>query len=53
MINEASADALVFQVLKSKTLRGCNDFTANLKPINEKTLEGESDNGRKLTLIKK
>ncbi len=53
VIKEASADVLVFQVLKSTALKGCNDFTINLKPINESHLEGESDNGRKITLTKK
>jgi hypothetical protein len=53
VIKEASADVLVFQVLKSKALKGCNDFTVNLKPVNESILEGESDNGRKITLTKK
>lgn len=52
VIKEASADVLVFQVLKSKALKGCNDFTINLKPINESTLEGESDDGRKITLTR-
>jgi len=53
VINEATADKLVFKVLKSKALRGCSDFTANLKLINERTLIGKSDDGRKLTLIRK
>lgn len=51
-IKEASADVLVFHVRKSKALRGCDDFTINLKPINESTLEGKSDNGRKITLTR-
>ena len=52
-IEEASTEVLIFQVLKSRALRGCNDFTVNLKPINESTLEGESDNSRKITLTRK
>ena len=53
VINEASTEILVFVVQKSKALMGCNDFTVTLKPISETTLEGESNDGRKVTLIKK
>ena len=52
-IIEATSDALVFEVRKSESLRGCNDFTATLKPVSENTLEGESDDGRKIKLMKK
>ncbi|MGB5259134.1 MAG: hypothetical protein WBO34_01265 [Gammaproteobacteria bacterium] len=53
VIKEASADVLVFEIFKSKSLLGCGDYTATLKPVNDTTLKGELDNGRQLTLIRK
>ena len=52
VIKDASADGLVFEILKSRALRGCGDYVATLKRVNEMTLQGELDDGRKLTLVR-
>ena len=52
IIKEASSERLVFEIAKSKALRGCEDSTATLKRVNETTLQGELDDGRKLTLVR-
>ena len=51
-IESASAGELVFKIMRSKSLRGCKDQIATLKRVNETTLQGELDDGRKLTLVK-
>jgi hypothetical protein len=52
VVQRATADELVFQINRSKALRGCEDNIANVKPVNETTLQGEVDDGRKITLTK-
>ena len=52
VVQRATADELVFQINRSKALRGCEDNIATLKPMNETTLQGEVDDGRKITLTK-
>lgn len=52
VIRSATADALVFDVLRSKSLKGCKDNVATLKRISDTTLQGELDDGRKLTLTR-
>jgi hypothetical protein len=49
-VQRATAEELVFDINRSKTLMGCKDGTAKLKRVDDKTLEGEFDGGRKLTL---
>lgn len=52
-IQHASPDELVFEVNRSKVLKGCKDNIVTLKRVNETTLQGELDDGRKLTLVGK
>lgn len=52
-VKSTSTDELVFEILKSKALRGCKDDVATLKRVDDTTLQGELSDGRKLTLIKK
>ena len=53
VIKKASEDKLVFKILRSRVLSGCTDHTAVLKPINDKTLQGETKSGQKITLVRK
>jgi len=52
VIRSVSADELVFEIVRSRSLRGCTDNIATLKRVNETTLQGELDDGRKLTLTR-
>ena len=52
VIRRASEEELVFEIVRSKALRGCKDNVASLKRINESTVQGELDDGRKLTLTR-
>jgi hypothetical protein len=51
-IQRATVDELVFEVNNSKVLMGCKDVLATLKRVDEKTLQGEFAEGRKITLIR-
>jgi hypothetical protein len=53
VVQRTSADELVFEIRRSEALRGCKDSIVTLKRVNETTLKGELDDGRKLTLIRK
>jgi hypothetical protein len=52
-VQRTSAEELVFEVQRSKALKGCKDSIVTLKRVNETTLKGELDDGRKLTLMRK
>ena len=52
LIKSVSADELVFEIVRSRSLKGCKDNIATLKRINDTTLQGELDDGRKLTLTR-
>jgi hypothetical protein len=52
VIRSVTADELVFEVLRSKSLKGCKDNVATLKRIDGRTLKGELDDGRRLTLTR-
>ena len=52
VIERASTDELVFKIMRSKSLKGCKDQIATLERVNETTLQGELDDGRKLTLVR-
>jgi len=52
VIKSVSADGLVFEIVRSRSLRGCTDNIATLRRVNETTLQGELDDGRKLTLTR-
>lgn len=52
VIKRTSMDELVFKIFRSKALRGCDDDIATLKRVNEATLQGELNDGRKLTLVR-
>ena len=47
----ANASELRFEISRAKALTGCKDGLAVLKPVNDKTLEGEFDNF-KLRLVR-
>ena len=51
-IQRATADELVFEISRSKALTGCKDGVATLKRTDEKTLQGEFDEGRKIKLVR-
>jgi hypothetical protein len=53
VVQRTSTDELVFEINRSKALKGCKDNIATLKRVNETTLQGELDDGRKLTLVRK
>jgi len=52
VIKKASAHKLVFKIYRSRVLSGCTDHVAVLKPVNDKTLQGETKNGLKITLVR-
>lgn len=52
VIRRATADELVFEVLRSKALKGCKDNVVTLKRTDDHTLKGELDDGRQLTLTR-
>lgn len=52
VVQRASADELVFEINRSKALKGCKDNIVTLKRVDETTLKGELDDGRKLTLVR-
>ena len=47
----ANASELRFEISRAKTLAGCKDGIATLKPVDDRTLEGEFDNF-KLRLVR-
>lgn len=51
-VQKASADELVFEIQRSKTLAGCKDGVATLKRAADGGLEGVFDEGRKITLTR-
>jgi hypothetical protein len=51
-VRSATADDLVFEINRSTALAGCKDGIAKLKRVDDKTLQGEFDGGRKLKLIR-
>lgn len=53
LIQRTSPDELVFEIRRSEALRGCKDQIATLKRVSDTTLQGELDDGRKLTLLRK
>lgn len=52
MIKRASANKLVFKILRSESLKGCKNHVAKLKPVDETTLHGKLNDGRELTLVR-
>ncbi|MEZ5542749.1 MAG: hypothetical protein R3F42_11985 [Pseudomonadota bacterium] len=52
VIRSATADALVFEIDRSRVLKGCKNNVATLQRIDDNTLQGGLDDGRKLTLIR-
>ena len=52
VIQRTSTDELVFKIYRSKALGGCDDDIATLKRVNKTTLQGELNDGRKLTLVR-
>ena len=51
-VQRASDDELVFEVVRSKVLSGCEDSTLSLKRVDEKTLQGEFSDGRKVMMFR-
>jgi len=52
VVQRASADELVFEINRSKALKGCGDNIVTLRRVDETTLKGELDDGRRLTLVR-
>lgn len=51
-VQKATADELVFEVSRAKVLTGCATSIMSFKRVDDKTLEGAFEDGRKLTLTK-
>lgn len=51
-VARATASEFEFSINGSKMLTGCSDVTVTLKRIDDKTLEGQNSNGRKITLVR-
>lgn len=51
-VEQATAEELSFQVIRSKVMAGCRDSTVRMKPLDAKTLEGTYDD-RKFKMTKK
>lgn len=52
-VRKASADELMFVVMRSKVLAGCRDFRVMLKRVDEQTLEGKFGDGRRIAMKRK
>ena len=53
VITNQSDTELTFEVYGSKTLVGCTDATVSLKAVDEKTLDGALNDGRRVRLMRK
>lgn len=51
-IQRTSADELVFEINRSKALKGCKDSIVIMKRVDDTTLKGALGDGRKLTLVR-
>jgi len=51
-VQRASTGELAFRIESSKALTGCTDRSVTLKRVDDKTLEGQFDDGRTLTLVR-
>jgi hypothetical protein len=51
-VKTASADELVFEVTRSKIMTGCRDFTMKFKKVDDKTLAGQTTDGRPISMTK-
>jgi hypothetical protein len=51
-IQRATDEELVFEISMSKALTGCKDKIATLKRADDKTLQGELDDGRQFKLVR-
>jgi hypothetical protein len=52
VIKSVTGDALVFEIVRSRSLKGCKDNIATLQRVDENTLQGALDDGRTLTLTR-
>lgn len=51
-VQRASIGELAFRIESSKALSGCTDRSVTLKRVDDKTLQGQFDDGRTLTLVR-
>lgn len=51
-VQRASTGEFAFRIESSKALTGCTDRSVTLKRVDDKTLEGQFDDGRMLTLVR-
>lgn len=51
-VQRATNEELVVEIQRSKALAGCKDGQATFRRVDDKTLQGEFDGGRKITLMK-
>lgn len=52
VVQRASTSELAFRIESSKALSGCTDRSVTLKRVDDKTLQGQFDDGRTLTLVR-
>lgn len=51
-VQRATSEELVFEVTRSKALAGCEDTVYTFKRIDDKTLQGEFGEGRKIMMFR-
>lgn len=52
VVHSASAEQLVFRVMRSKVLAGCPDFTVTMQRVGENDLQGKLANGWKVQMTR-
>ena len=51
-VTSATATDFEFSINGSKVLSGCSDLTVSVKRTNDKMMEGQVNDGRKITLVR-
>lgn len=51
-VQRATPEELVYEVTRSKALSGCEDTVYSFKRVDEKTLQGEFGEGRKILMFR-
>lgn len=52
VVSRASSSEFEFAVNGSKVLTGCPDFIVSVKRVDDRTLEGQYSDGRKISLVR-
>lgn len=51
-VRKATAEQLVFRVMRSKVLSGCPDFTVTMNRVDDNNLQGAMNNGWKVQMTR-